>query len=181
MLFQELSKLKRSSIMTSIVMMSVGILMIMCPAQYVGSLVSVLGYGLVICAAVMVLDFISSKRVLMNFIYLTGALLMALAGIAVLVDDNIVRGIGAVFGVILLADGIFGIFTTLLYVKRSRRKSWWVLIVLCALMVLFGLIVLVNPWWSEPLMLFDVVGGMLLFSSMVSIVRLVYIWPIKSE
>ena len=42
MLFQELGKLKRSSIMTSIIMMAVGILMIMCPAQYVGALVSAL-------------------------------------------------------------------------------------------------------------------------------------------
>ena len=48
-------------------------------------------------------------------------------------------------------------------------------------MILFGLIVLVNPWWSEPLLLFDVIGGMLLFSSVVSIIRLVYIWPIKDE
>ena len=46
---------------------------------------------------------------------------------------------------------------------------------------LFGLIVLVNPWWDDPLKLFDVIGGMLLFSSVVSIVRLIYIWPIKSE
>ena len=42
-------------------------------------------------------------------------------------------------------------------------------------------IVLINPWWSEPTKLFDVIGGMLLFSSVVSIVRLIYIWPIKAE
>ena len=68
MLFQELGKLKRSSIMTSIIMMAVGILMIMCPAQYVGALVSTLGYCILIFAAVMVLDFISGKKVLMNYI-----------------------------------------------------------------------------------------------------------------
>ena len=42
-----------------------------------------------------------------------------------------------------------------------------------------GLIVLVNPWWNEPTMLFDVIGGMLLFSSVVSIMRLFYVWPIR--
>ena len=46
MLFQELGKLKRSSIMTSIIMMAVGILMIMCPEQYVSALVATLGVGL---------------------------------------------------------------------------------------------------------------------------------------
>ena len=30
-------------------------------------------------------------------------------------------------------------------------------------------------------MLFDVIGGMLLFSSIVSIVRLFYLWPIRDE
>ena len=48
-------------------------------------------------------------------------------------------------------------------------------------MMLFGLVVLVNPWWDDPLKLFDVIGGMLLFSSVVSIVRLIYIWPIRAE
>ena len=71
--------------MTSIILMAVGILMIMCPAQYIDALVSALGYGMLILAAVMVLDFISSKKVLMNYIYLTGALILALLGIAVLV------------------------------------------------------------------------------------------------
>ena len=181
MLFQELGKFKRSSIMTSIICVAVGVLMIICPAQYVNSLVELMGYGLVIFAGVMILDFISSKHVLMNYIYLTCALVVALGGIAVLLDDNIVRGIGAVFGLILIVDGISGIFNALLYVRRSQRKSWWILIVMSALMLLFGLIVLVNPWWDDPLKLFDVIGGMLLFSSVVSIVRLIYIWPIKSE
>ena len=60
MLFQELSKLKRSSIMTSIILMAVGILMIICPPQYIDTLVSALGYGMVTLAAVMVMDFLSS-------------------------------------------------------------------------------------------------------------------------
>lgn len=181
MLFQELGKLKRSSIMTSIIWMAVGLLMIICPQQYTSSLVQVLGYGLVIFAVVMILDFISSKRVLMNYIYLTGALIIALLGIAVEVDTNIVRGIGWVFGLLLIVDGGISIFNTLLYIKRSQRKGWQIMIVLSALLVLFGLIVLVNPWWGEPTLLFDVVGGMLLFSSVVSIMRLVFIWPIKDE
>lgn len=181
MLFQELGKLKRTSIMTSIIWMAVGVLMIICPKQYVDALVEVLGYVMVVFATVMVLDFISSKRVLMNYIYLTGALLLALVGIAVLIDDNVVRGIGLTFGLLLIADGLFSMCNTLLYIKRSQRKGWQSMIVLSALMILFGLIVLVNPWWSEPTMLFDVIGGMLLFSSVVSIVRLVYIWPIKGE
>ena len=182
MLFQELGKLKRSSIMTSIIMMAVGVLMIMCPAQYVGALVSMLGHGILIFAGVMILDFISGKKVLMNYIYLTGALILALLGCAITVfESNIVHIIGLIFGLWLLADGAIGIVNTLMYVRRAGRQGWWVLVALSALLILFGLIVLINPWWKEPTALFDVIGGMLLFSSMVSIVRMIMIWPIKGE
>lgn len=181
MLFQELGKLKRSSIMTSIIWMAVGVLMIMCPNQYVNALISELGYILMVFALVMVLDFIASKRVLMNYIYLTGALILGLMGIAILVDDNIVRGIGVFFGLLLIVDGIISMFNTLLYIRRSQRKGWQSMIVLSGLLILFGLIVLINPWWNEPLALFDVIGGMLLISSVISTIRLIFIWPIKSE
>ena len=180
MLFQELGKLKRSSIMASILLAGFGILMILCPQQYVGALVATLGYGMLILAAVMALDFISGKKTLMSYVYLTGALILALVGIAIVAfEADTVRVVGLIFGVVLVAGGIVGIVNAWMYVRRSGRSSWWVLVVLNALLVLCGLIVLVNPWWNEPTMLFDVIGGMLLFSSIVSIVRLIYTWPIR--
>ena len=181
MLFQELSKIKRSSIMTSIILVAVGIVMIMCPAQYVDSLVSVLGYGMVIFAAVMMLNFISAKKSLINYIKFAGALVMMLLGISVLVFSNIVLIIGIVFGLILIGDGILTIINTVLYVRRAQRKGWWFLVLLSVLMILAGLVILVNPWWNETLKLFDVIGAMLLFSALVGIVRLIIIWPIKDE
>jgi uncharacterized membrane protein HdeD (DUF308 family) len=180
MLFQEIGKLKRSSIMTSIILMGFGLLMIICPKQYVNALVATLGYGMLVLAMVMVLDFISGKKVLMSYISFTGALLMALLGVAIVAfETDVVKVVGLIFGVVLLGDGIVGIVNAWMYVRRAGRQGWWVLIVLNALMILCGLIVLVNPWWSEPTMLFDVIGGMLLFSSIVSIVRLFWLWPIR--
>jgi len=182
MLFQELGKLKRSSIMTSIILMAVGILMILCPRQYVGALVSTLGYGALVFAAVMVMDFISGRKSLINYVYLTGALILALLGTAIVAfEADLVKVIGFVFGIILVGDGIISIVNALTYARRAGRKGWQVLIVLNALLIVCGLIVLVNPWWNEPTMLFDVIGGMLLFSSIVGIVRLFYLWPIRGE
>ena len=181
MLFEELSKIKRSSIMTSIILAAVGIVMILCPPQYVESLVAVLGYGMVIFAGVMMLNYITAKKSLINCIKFAGALIMLLLGISVLVFDNIVLLIGVVFGLVLVCDGLLTIVNTWMYARRAERKGWQILIVLSALMILFGLIILVNPWWREPTKLFDVIGGMLLFSSVVSVVRLIFNWPIKSE
>ena len=182
MLFQELGKLKQSSIMASILLAGLGILMILCPQQYVGALVATLGYGMLILAAVMALDFISGKRTLMSYVKLTGAVILALAGIAIVAfEADTVRVIALIFGLILVGDGIVGIVNAWMYVRRAERSGWWVLVVLNALLILCGLIVLVNPWWNRSTMLFDVVGGMLLFSSIVSIVRLFYLWPIRGE
>lgn len=181
MLFEELSKIKRSSIMTSIVLVAIGIVMIMCPARYVDSLVSVLGYGMVVFAAVLMLNFISAKKSLINYIKFAGALVLLLLGISVLVFSNIVLIIGIVFGLILISDGILTIINTSLYVRRAQRKGWWILILLSVLMIAGGLAILINPWWNETTELFFVIGVMLLFSSLVSIVRLIIIWPIKDE
>ena len=168
MLFQELGKLKRSSIMTSIILVAVGVLMIICPRQYVNALVSTLGYGMLVYAVVLGLDFVSGKKTLMSYVHLTLALVLALVGIAIVAfDTDVVKVIGLIFGVILVGDGIVGIVNAWMYARRAGRKGWWVLIVL------------VNPWWNEPTMLFDVIGGMLLFTSIVSIVRLFYLWPIR--
>ena len=113
MLFQELSKLKRSSIMMSIILMAVGIVMIICPAPYIDSVVSVLGYGILILSAIMILDFIAGRKGLMNYIYLTGALILMLLGAAVLVFDDIVLYLGIVFSIAL------GIFT----IRRMTKKK----------------------------------------------------------
>ena len=181
MLFQELSKLKRSSIMTSIILMAVGILMIICPPQYIDTLVSALGYGMVTLAAVMVMDFLSSRKVLMNYIYLTGALLLALLGIAVLTLEDIVRVLGIVFGLVLIGTGGISLVRAWMFARRAELKNWWVLAVLSGIMFVFGLLLLINPWWKEITQLFDVIGCMLLYSSAVGIVRLIFLWPIKGE
>ena len=168
MLFQELGKLKRSSIMASILLAGFGLLMIICPQRYMGVLVAILGYGMLILAAVMALEFISGKRSLMGYVHLTGAVILALLGIAIVIfEADTVRVIGLIFGVVLVGSGIMGIVNAWMYARRAGRSGWWVLIVL------------INPWWNVPTMLFDVIGGMLLFSSIVSIVRLIYTWPIR--
>ena len=149
MLFEELGKIKRTSIMTSIILLALGIVILMCPEQYIDSLVSVLGYGMVTLAVVLILDFISGKKALINYIYLTGALILLLVGIGVLVYENIVLLIGIVFGLVLIVVSLNRIVNTWMYVRRAEREGWWVLILLAVLLLACGLLILINPWWRE--------------------------------
>ena len=81
----------------------------------------------------------------------------------------------------LILSGIGNILNAFLYAKRSGRKGWWILVVLAAALIVCGVLIFINPWWKSFGYFFKVIGGMMLFSSVVSILRLIWIWPIKSE
>ncbi len=182
MLLQELDKLKRTAIMLSIVLIAMGFLMILCPDPYIPSMVSMLGYGLEIISVVLILFFIESKKSLSDYFIFTGALIAGLMGLAVQVfNKDMVRVIGVVFGLSQVIYGLINLTHILTFMRRARRKGWWVMVLLALLSILFGVVVLVNPWWNAPGILFDVIGTMLLFSSVVDIVYLIMIWPIKNN
>ena len=181
MLFQELGKVKRTWIMTSIIMIAIGVVMIMCPVRYMGMLVSALGYILLVAATVMGLDFLSSKKVLVNYVGLTGGICVGLLGMFVLIERREVLPIlSLLFGLILVVEGLSDLFNAFMYARRAGRAAWWILAVLSLLTIVFGLILLVNPWWDSPAVLKKVIGGMMLFSSVVSIIRVILTWPFKS-
>ena len=181
MLFEELGKLKRGWIMSSVLLMGVGILMLICPERYVKLLVATLGYGLLILATVMVLEFLSSKRVLINYVTLIGAMLIGLLGLAVLFyRSNVLQILGFAFGLFLVVEGVNELINAWMYARRAQSKGWGLLIVLAILLIISGIVIFANPWWNTPGTLMKVIGGMLLFSSVVGIVRVVLIWPFKN-
>ena len=180
MLFQELGSLKRTWIMTSIVMITIGIIMIMCPVRYMGMMISVLGYVLLVASAVMVLDFLSNKKVLVNYVSLTVGLLVGLLGMYVLVQRrDVLPVLSLLFGLVLVVEGLSDLFNAFMYSRRAGRAAWWILAVLSVLTIVFGLILL-NNRWDSPWILKNVIGGMLLFSSVVSIIRVILTWPFRN-
>ena len=89
--------------------------------------------------------------------------------------------ISIVFGLVLIVDGIVSLINAYVYARRARSRGWWLLILLSLLLIAAGVIILIHPWWNEPAALFDAIGYMLLFSSVVSIIRLFMIWPIRND
>ena len=45
--------------------------------------------------------------------------------------------------------------------------------------MLAGLALFINPWWDTPDKLTKVIGGTVLFSSLVSATRLIWTWPLR--
>ncbi len=186
MLFQELNKLKWNSVMSSIVLITIGLLMLICPDSYITAMIGTLGSVLLVLAVLGILDFIGSNKALIHYVYLTGYLALAIIGTAILVFEiNSLYTISWMFGAFLLLSGLSNIASALTYARRSGRRGWWVLLPLSILQIIFGLVIflniILNPWWDTPVALFKAVGLMLLFSSVVSILRLIWVWPIKNE
>ena len=128
----------------------------------------------------MVLDFFSSKKVLVNYVYLTGALLLGLPGLFVLIKrHDVLPVLSFLFGVVLVLTGLNDLFNAFMYTRRAGRAIWWILAILSILTVFIGLILLFGLW-NSPVVLMNVIGGMMLFSSAVSIIRVVVTWPFKS-
>ena len=182
MLFESLDKLKRNSIMSSILLIFLGAIIIICPNQYIASLTLVFGYALVVISIIMLLNYFSSNKALMDYIKFAGGLILGLVGICVLAfRGDIMRVLAGLFGFLLILDGGRTMLHAFTYARRSQRKGWWVLAILSGLLMLTGIRVFANPWWRTPDMLMKVIGCAIFFSAIVSGLRLIWTWPLRKE
>lgn len=181
MLFDSLDKIKRNSIFSAIILMALGAVMLLCPSAYITSFTLGAGYVLVITAMVMMLDFLTSKKSLMDYILFVVALLILILGGCVLVFNKDIMGVLArLFGILLVADGGRTIFHSFTYARRSERKGWWVLVVLSILLIIAGVGIFCNPIFKTPFGLMRGIGATVLFSAFVSAIRLVWTWPLRN-
>lgn len=180
MLIQALGKVKQQTIISSLILMILGLLMLIIPEEHDGTLVGILGYVVLLLGGVMVWNFIAGKKELTDCIFFTGALLLIFLGVFVLISgDDVLKVLSVLFGVLLIIDGLHSAVYAWVYARRSGRKWWWILLVLCILLILAGIIILNNPWWHTSHSFLKVIGGTVLFAAAAGIVRLILVWPIK--
>ena len=181
MLFQELGKMKRTWIMTSIILIAFGIVMMLCPVRYMQLMISALGYMLLVATVVMCLDFLSSKKTLMNYVLLTLALFVGILGLFVLVHRaDVLKILSLLFGLFMIFEGLSDLFSSFVYARRAGQATWWALAIISGVTIILGVLLLVNPWWKDSFRLKQVIGEILLFSSLASIIRTIMTWPFKS-
>ena len=182
MLFQSINKIKRSSIIISLLLVALGVVMMICPGNYTDSLIAAMGYASMILAAVMCLEYLDSKKTFVNGVLLFLALVIGLLGMAVVVfKDSVLQILGWTFGIFLILQGVELFYNAVMYVRPAGRKGWWFLAILSLALIAAGVLILLNRWWDTPQMLLKVIGLALLFDAVVGIIRLIFIWPIKGE
>ena len=182
MLFESLDKIKRNAIFSTILLIALGAIILICPESFMPTMILGFGYTLVIVALVMMLTFFSSKKSLMDYLKFVGALVLLIAGTSALVfRENTMRVLAWLSGFLMFLDGLRTLLHSLTFARRSHRKGWWVLTMLSALMMVAGVMLYFNPWFGTPGSLKRVIGAAVLFSAIVSGLRLIWTWPIRKD
>lgn len=182
MLFNSLSKLKRTMVMMIIFLLFVGLTMFVVPVSYIPVMGKALGFCFLVLAILKILDFISSKKAMINYIGLTLGLLAGLFGILLFsINGLFLTLLNWLTGTLPILCGIVGLYHALTYARRSGRKGWWFLIILNCLLLLFGTILFVNPWADDPRAVLQVIGGTLFYSALVYVISLFWIWPFQQQ
>ena len=182
MIFQTLSRIKRQMIMSAIVFMILGILMIICPEDYINTMIGALGSIMLIYSILGILEYLDSNKSVADYITLTIDLIIGIAGTTIIVFEIYsLYAISILFGVFLILNGIIDFLNAFIYGKRSGRSGWWIMIILSLILVAFGILILVHPDVNTVKALFNHIGITLLFSALISILHLIWIWPVKGE
>ena len=81
----------------------------------------------------------------------------------------------------MVALGVAGIAQALILARRSKRRGWWILIILSSLLLIFGILVFINPLLVTPKAIMEIIGATLIYSAAVSLLSLIWIWPIHKK
>lgn len=182
MLFEGLDRIKRSAIMTTIILMIVGNILLVLPESILPFFNEVMGFALLVVAVVSAFQFLSSRRALIHYIYLTLGLLCGVLGICLLVFEGLLTRILIwMVCVFPILSGLYGIYHALVFARRSGQKGWWTLIVLSFALIVFGGFVFYNPWMESTVGTMRIIGGTLMYTALVSGLRLIWLWPVHNQ
>ena len=182
MIIQALDKIKQQTIISSLLLMIVGLVMLIIPVRHDGVLVEILGYIILLVSGVMIWDFMGAEKKLSSWILFTAALLLMVLGLFILLfGDDILKVLSVLFGVLLIVDGLHSAVHAWMYARHSGKKWWWILLILSISLIVAGVVILNNPWWHAEHSFLKVIGGVMLYAAAVGVVRLILVWPIRSK
>lgn len=181
-MFETLDKIKRDSIMTTIIFIFAGNLLLIIPEPYIPFLSNAVGFVLLVVSVATVFNYMGSAKALIHYIKLAGGLFAGLFGIMLFTFDELfILVLTALVGVIPFLLGLYGIYHAVAFARRSKRRGWWILIILSSLLIIFGGFAFLNPWKESAQAVLQVTGGSLMYSAFVSLLSLIWIWPVHRD
>ena len=123
-----------------------GVVLMAAPGTSVAWLGRLLGIGMIVFGAVKLVGYFSKDLFRLAFQYdlAFGILLLALGIVTLARPNDTMRFLCVVFGIPVLADGLFKIQISL-DARRFGIERWWLVLVLAALTCVIGLLLVIRP------------------------------------
>ena len=156
-------------IIFDIVLIALGVVLIVWPVSAALMMTRIVGIVILALAIIEVVVFALSKsKEAMEYVLLVFSVLMAALGIWLIVNpDWLVQFFNILFGVILGIYGLFGVFSSVGYGRKSGGL-WWIGLILSIIAIAMSALIFMNPF-ATPKMLMIIIGVSLVLGGITGI------------
>ena len=166
-------------IIFDIVLIALGVVLIVWPVDAALMLTRIVGIVILVLAIVEIVVFAMSKsKEAMEYVLLVISVLMAAVGIWLIVNpDWLVQFFNILFGVILGVYGLFGVFSSVGYGRKSGGL-WWIGLILSIIAIAMAVLIFMNPF-ATPKMLMIIIGASLVLGGVAGIYNRIRIRKVR--
>ena len=166
-------------IIFDIVLIALGVVLIVWPVDAALMLTRIIGIVILVLAIVEIVVFAMSKsKEAMEYVLLVVSVLLAAVGIWLIVNpDWLVQFFNILFGVILGIYGLFGVFSSVGYGRKSGGL-WWIGLILSIIAIAMAVLIFMNPF-ATPKMLMIIIGASLVLGGIAGIYNRIRIRKVR--
>lgn len=166
-------------IIFDIVLIALGVVLIVWPVDAALMLTRIIGIVILVLAIVEIVVFAMSKsKEAMEYVLLVVSVLLAAVGIWLIVNpDWLVQFFNILFGVILGIYGLFGVFSSVGYGRKSGGL-WWIGLILSIIAIAMAVLIFMNPF-ATPKMLMIIIGASLVLGGVAGIYNRIRIRKVR--
>lgn len=170
-----LKKVKWDAILSSLLYVVLGIVTLIIPETMIKTLGYLIGILLILVGAVSMICYLLRDNSLNYYRHDFGYGLVGIAvGILFLYKvEWIISLVPVILGILVLASGC-GKLQNVIDMKRAGYGNWAAMLILAVINVIFGVILIVNPF-DTVILLFQLVGAGLIFSGVTDCITAVYV------
>lgn len=170
-----LRKVKWDAILSALLYVVLGIVALVIPETMIKTLGYLIGIGLIVVGAVSMIGYLLRENSLNYYRHDFGYGLVGIAvGILFLYKvEWIISLVPVILGIMVLASGC-GKLQNVIDMMRGEYGNWIVMLILAIINVVFGVILIVNPF-DTVILLFQLVGVGLIFSGITDGFAAVYV------
>ncbi|MBQ1729722.1 MAG: DUF308 domain-containing protein [Oscillospiraceae bacterium] len=140
-----MKKILQNSLITSLVLIALGIFMVLSPNTALTTIIKVFGIAIIVAGAITVLLYVANRGDSRNLTSLATGIILIVAGIVFLVNPAAIEKIfPTVVGILIIVNGILNLIASI-KAKKAGSPAWIVGLILSILTIALGILILSQP------------------------------------